>query len=133
DSGAIQGAVQRVEEEGWDPRHVFGQFLAFCRDALHLALGGRTEQVDLPAEEAAALATMAREGGYENLLRLLNHLLASEMLVRRSEAGVLALEIAWLRAAELPKLTRVEALLRGEPLAAPSPSSPREPAVPAPS
>jgi DNA polymerase-3 subunit gamma/tau len=108
---AVSAAVRRVEEEGWDPRHVYGQFLAFCRDALHLAMGGSPAQVDLPAEEAQALAAVAKASGYENLLRLLNQLLASELLVRRSESGALAVEIAWLRAAELPKLTRVEELL----------------------
>lgn len=124
DSAAVREAVRRVEEDGWDPRHVFGQYLAFCRDALHLALGGRKEQVDLPAEEAAALAAQAQASGYENLLRLLHHLLSSEMLVRRSDAGVLALEIAWLRAAELPKLTRIEELLRGETPALKLPAAP---------
>jgi hypothetical protein len=48
--------------------------------------------------------------------------------VRRSETGALAVEIAWLRAAELPKLTRVEDLLAG---VAPSPE-PARPARPAP-
>ncbi len=111
DPQAVSAAVRRVEEEGWDPRHVYGQFLAFCRDALHLAMGGSPAQVDLPGEEAQALAATAKAGGYENLLRLLNQLLTSEPLVRRSETGALAVEIAWLRAAELPKLTRVEELL----------------------
>jgi DNA polymerase III subunit gamma/tau len=109
----ISREVRQVEDAGWDPRHVFGQFLAYSRDALHLALGGDPAQVDLPAEEARALAELARRGGYENLLRLLNQLLASEQTVRRTEAGALAVEIAWLRAAELPKLVRVEQLLGG--------------------
>jgi DNA polymerase III subunit gamma/tau len=108
--------VGRLEDEGWDPRHAYNQFLAYCRDALHLALvgdrGGR-EQIDLPKEESEALAAVAREAGYENLLRLLQQLLASEPTVRRSESAGLALEIALLRAAELPKLTRVEELLAG--------------------
>jgi DNA polymerase-3 subunit gamma/tau len=114
DTSGVREATARVEDEGWDPRHVYGQFLAFCRDALHLAMGCDPAQVDLPAEDAAALARRAREAGYENLLRLLQQLLASEQTVRRSETGVLAVEIAWLRAAELPKLTRVEELLAGE-------------------
>jgi DNA polymerase-3 subunit gamma/tau len=113
DSAAVSDAVRRIEEEGWDPRHVYGQFLAFCRDALHLAMGGSPEQVDLPGEEAAALAATARASGYENLLRLLNQLLTSEPIVRRSDTGALAVEIAWLRAAELPKLTRIEEILAG--------------------
>ena len=108
--------VGRVEDEGWDPRHAYNQLLAYCRDALHLAMsrdGGDRGRVDLPEEEAAALAVTARAAGYENLLRLLQQLLASETTVRRSESAGLALEIALLRAAELPKLTRVEELLAG--------------------
>jgi DNA polymerase-3 subunit gamma/tau len=110
---AVRSAVAHIEEEGWDPRNVYGQFLAYCRDALHLALGGDAERVDLPREEASALAELARRSGYENLLRLSQQLLASEVTVRRSEAGTLAVEIAWLRAAELPKLTRIEEILAG--------------------
>ena len=109
----MAAAVRRVEEEGWDPRHVYGQFLAFARDALHLAMGGSPEQVDLPVEEAQLLAATAKASGYENLLRLLNQLLTSENVVRRSDTGALAVEIAWLRAAELPKLTRVEEIFAG--------------------
>jgi DNA polymerase-3 subunit gamma/tau len=113
DPQAVGAAVRRVEDEGWDPRHVYGQFLAFARDALHLAMGGAPEQADLPGEEALVLAEMAKASGYENLLRLLNQLLTSEPIVRRSDTGALAVEIAWLRAAELPKLTRVEEILAG--------------------
>jgi len=128
DPQVVGAAVRRVEEEGWDPRHVYGQFLAFCRDALHLAMGGSPAQVDLPGEEAEALAGLARASGYENLLRLMNLLLASEMVVRRSESGALAVEIAWLRAAELPKLTRIEELLAGGAGASPESASPARPA-----
>jgi DNA polymerase III subunit gamma/tau len=116
DPPEVVAVVARIEEAGWDPRHVYGQFLAFCRDALRLGMGGAGQaaaQVDLPSEEAAALAEVARRAGYENLLRLLQQLLASEATVRRSETGTLAVEIAWLRAAELPKLTRVEEILSG--------------------
>jgi DNA polymerase-3 subunit gamma/tau len=113
DGQAVSRSVRRIEDEGWDPRTVFGQFLAFCRDALHLAMGGDPDAVDLPLEEAQALAAMAKEAGYENVLRLLHQLLSSEALVRRSESGALAVEIAWLRAAELPKLLRVEEILAG--------------------
>jgi DNA polymerase-3 subunit gamma/tau len=121
DAPAVWRFVRRVEEEGWDPRHVYGQFLAFARDALHLGMGGDPDQVDLPVEEAQKLAGTARSAGYENLLRLLHHLLLSEQVVRRSDTGVLAVEIAWLRAAELPKLTRVEELLAGGGVAGPPP------------
>jgi DNA polymerase-3 subunit gamma/tau len=113
DSPAVSAEVHHVEDEGWDPRHVYGQFLGYCRDALHLALGTDPATVDMPLEEAQALAELAGATGYENLLRLLNQLLASESTIRRTETGALALEIAWLRAAELPKLVRIEELLAG--------------------
>jgi DNA polymerase-3 subunit gamma/tau len=113
DAPAVSREVRHIDDEGWDPRHVYGQFLAYCRDALHLALGGDPGQADLVLEEAQALAELARAGGYENLLRLLNQLLSSEPMVRRTETGALAVEIAWLRAAELPKLVRIEELLAG--------------------
>jgi DNA polymerase III subunit gamma/tau len=137
DGAAVAGFVRRVEDEGWDPRHVYGQFLAFARDALHLGMGGDPDQVDLPAEEAERLAVTARGAGYENLLRLLHQLLSSEQLVRRSDTGALAVEIAWLRAAELPKLIRIEELLAGGslpagPAASEAPRSQPRPATPAP-
>ncbi|MGB6361566.1 MAG: DNA polymerase III subunit gamma/tau [Thermoanaerobaculia bacterium] len=113
DGAGVAAVVQLLVTEGWEPRHVYSEFLTFCRDALHLALGVPSDQIDLPQEEAAILAELASGAGYENLLRLLHLLLSSEPTVRRSEAGSLAAEIAWLRAAELPKLTRVEEILGG--------------------
>ena len=109
----VSEVVRRVEEEGWDPRHVYGEFLGYARDALHLSMGGDATGVDLPDEEAERLQRVAKKGGYENLLRLLHMLLQSENNVRRSEFGSLALEICWLRGAELPKLVDVEAVLGG--------------------
>ena len=127
----VSRAVRRLEDEGWDPRQAFVHLLAYCRDALHLAMGRATDEIDLPADDAAALAATARGAGYENLLRLLHQLLASEPNLRRSEAPFLALEIAWLRAAELPKLTRIEELLGGG-AAAVADREPAPPGAPAP-
>ena len=124
-SAEVSATARRIDDEGWDPRSVFAHFLAYCRDALHLALGADPAQMDLPREEAEALARLARGAGYENLLRLLHNLLGSEQIVRRSEIGALAAEIAWLKAAELPKLVRVEAILAGGALlAVPAPTAP---------
>ncbi len=137
-SEEVAAVVREIEDEGWDPRHVYGEFLAYCRDALHLGLGSDPEDIELPEDDAEQLAGLAKGIGYENLLRLLHQLLGSEATVRRSEAGTLAVEIAWLRAAELPKLTRIEEILSGgtPPRGAPSKSperpsgTPRESAAP---
>jgi len=130
DSAGVAAVVQLLVTEGWEPRHVYSEFLTYCRDALHLALGVPSDQIDLPQEEAATLAELASGTGYENLLRLLHQLLSSEPTVRRSEAGSLAAEIAWLRGAELPKLTRVEEILGGGGRPAPNKSSPGPGAAP---
>src|SRR5260370_24354 len=92
DRGGVSAAVRRIDDEGWDARHVFGQFLAFCRDALHLALAGggepgRASPTDLPAEEAQALAALAREAADANPPRLMSQLPAREEPGRRSKAG----------------------------------------------
>ncbi|MEO8198448.1 MAG: AAA family ATPase, partial [Thermoanaerobaculia bacterium] len=118
ETATVSLLARDVEENGWDPRTVHARFLGFCRDALHLALGESGEAMALPAEERTALTGIARRAGYENLLRLLHHLLGSESAIRRSEAGALALEIAWLRAAELPRLVAIEKYLAGAPAAA---------------
>ena len=103
--------VAEIEAHGWDPRGAFTQFLGYCRDGLHLALRADPSAVDLPAEETAALGALALRAGYPTLLRLLHLLLSSEPLVRRSEAATLAVEVAWLRAAELPRLVRLEEVI----------------------
>jgi DNA polymerase-3 subunit gamma/tau len=128
DAPAVAAALARVEDEGWDPRRTHDQFLAYCRDALHAAVGTDPERLDLPAEDAEQLVALAKSAGYESLLRLLNQLLKSEELVRRSETPGLAVEIAWLRAAELPKLIRIEELLAAGPALGPgaTPSSSSE-------
>jgi DNA polymerase III subunit gamma/tau len=129
---AVVAVVHEIEQEGWDPRHVYGEFLSYCRDALHLALGAGIDQVELPDEEARAVAEIAAAAGYENLLRLLHQQLQSEEAVRRSESGLLAVEIAWLRGAELPRLTSIEGLLAGAPPPAESKAPSRSTAPPTP-
>jgi len=114
DRAEISSVVREIEQNGWDPHGVFGQFLGYVRDALHLSTGAEGAAVDLPEGERKTLAEIARPAGFENLLRLGQLLLASEGSVRRSEFGILALEIAWLRAAELPKLTAIEEMLASE-------------------
>jgi DNA polymerase-3 subunit gamma/tau len=122
EGSSASAVAAEIESEGRDPRHVYGQFLGYCRDALHMALGAAGAGAEMPGEEAGAVTELARRAGYENLLRIIHLLLGSEETVRRSEAGMLAAEIAWLRAAELPKLTAIERLLSGgEPVRAPAP------------
>lgn len=111
DGRSITEELAELETRGGDPRQLFAGLLGYARDALHLSLGSDLAGRDLPEEQSHQLTELAESTGYENLLRLLQNLLGSENLVRRSEAPGLALEIALLRAAELPRLTAVEELL----------------------
>ncbi len=115
DGARVSTTIREVEDNGSDPGQVFTHFLGFLRSALHLAQGADPEQLDLPAEAAADLRQTADTAGYENLLRLLHLLLSSETVVRRADAPGLALEVALLRAAELPRLVRIEKLAAGLP------------------
>lgn len=128
----VLDVATRIESEGWDPRAVHHRLMALVRDALHLAAGAAPERLDLPADEAERLAQIAGPAGYESLLRLLHHLLSSEPTIRRSEIPTLALEIAWLRAAELPRLRRLESLLADGDAPAQLPQASRPPASPTP-
>ena len=134
DGARVSQTIRSIEDGGSDPRQVFTHFLGFLRSALHLALGLDPEQLDLPAEAAKELERVATGEGYENLLRLLHLLLSSETVVRRADAPGLALEVALLRAAELPRLIRIEQLgatLPGTLMAAvestPQPAAPGQP------
>ena len=109
----ITEIAHEIESNGWDPHNVYSQFLIYTKDALKLAMGGKPETIDLPIEEAQALTSLVRPFAYESILRLSQHLLASESTIRGSEFASLALQLAWLRAAELPKLTLIESLLSG--------------------
>lgn len=124
DGARLSTTIREVEDAGSDPRQVFTHFLGFLRSALHLAQGLDPEQLDLPAEAAADLKETAAASGYENLLRLLHLLLSSETVVRRADAPGLALEVALLRAAELPRLVRIERLAAGLPAEAETPATP---------
>ena len=123
DGGRVSTAIREVEDGGSDPRQVFTHFLGYLRSALHLAQGLDPELLDLPAEAAGDLGRTAAAAGYENLLRLLHLLLSSETIVRRADAPGLALEVALLRAAELPRLVRIERLAAGLPADAESPGA----------
>ena len=130
DGARLSTTIREVEDGGSDPRQVFTHFLGFLRSALHLAQGLDPEQLDLPAEAAEDLKETAAASGYENLLRLLHLLLSSETVVRRADAPGLALEVALLRAAELPRLVRIERLAAGLPTdAAPPKPAPEAPAA----
>ena len=115
DGAVLTRQVESIEDRGYDPRSAFAQTLDYIRDALHLALDADSARIDLPEDERERMVGLAKQAGSENLLRILHLLVRSEPLVRRVEDPALALEIAWLRAAELPKLVALERAIAGDP------------------
>ncbi len=123
DRKRVSGLVSEVRAAGRDPRRAYSELLSYAREALHLAAGVTPESIDLPPDEAKVLADNVREWGYENTLRLAQHLLESEPLLRQVDSPFLALELALLRAAELPRVAQLESLLFGSASTPNTPSS----------
>lgn len=111
DLKSILSIVEEVADNGSDPYRIYGSFLTYVHEALQLSLTEQPESLDLPRDQTEELAQLLRNVTFESLLRLSHFLLTSEPSVRRSEFGVLAIKLVWLRAAELSKLTRIETLL----------------------
>ena len=111
---AISAQIAEVRGAGRDPRRIYTELLGFAREVLHIAAGVPEEAIDLPVDEARELGQLVDKWGYENVLRMVQHLLESEPLLRQVDTPFLALELALLRAAELPRLVAVEKLLEGE-------------------
>ncbi len=113
DSAAVSALVAEIRSTGRDPRRIYTELLGYAREALHLAVGVPVESIDLPGDEIEGLTAVVQDLGYQNVLRLVQHLLDSELLLRQVDSPFLAFELALLRAAELPRLSSIEALLSG--------------------
>jgi DNA polymerase-3 subunit gamma/tau len=120
DAASLLEKMQEAAESGRDFKLLFKDFLAYARALLLLASGARNIEGD---DESRS---MAESIGYTDLLRILNLLLKDDELVSRSEHQRLAVEVALLKAATLPRLRSVESVLRGEG-GSPSPAPRREP------
>ena len=124
DRAAAIASLARLTEGGADPRHVLREFVVFLRRALLSAAGAAS---DLPKEEQARMAALARAMPYENLLRAVSLTLQAEEQVRRVDDPGLVVQMLILKLAELPRLRDIEASIGGAPPArsAPPPPAPR--------
>ncbi len=123
DARSVSRSCRELVRQGVEPRDAHRALLDLAGEALGFALRGAEADVELPVGTQEQLARLARTVPYLDLLRLTQHLLSSEPLVRRCELPELALELAWLRAAELPRLVQIEELLRGAPPSSAQPPS----------
>jgi DNA polymerase-3 subunit gamma/tau len=132
--GDHAGLLQTLEEasqSGRDFKLLFRDLLGYFRNLLVLAGGGDPSLVAGAGEDLQNMKTLASQFEYTELLRILNLLIKDDELVSRSEQQRLAVEIAILKAATLPRLRSVERALAGETAASSAPSRPATPPAPA--
>ena len=97
---------------GVDPRSLANEVLALLRHAAVAALTEDTSRlIDLPAEEIASLATLAREAGIEAVQRRFDILSRATDELARSDTPDLVLEMALIRMARVRPYVPVDALV----------------------
>ena len=115
DRAAAIAHLGRLIESGADPRHVLREFAIFLRRLLLVAAGATA---DVPDEDKARVAALARAMPYENVLRSVSLALEADALARRVDDPALAIQMLVLKLAELPRLRGIEETLSGVPAAA---------------
>lgn len=131
----LRGAAE-LDAAGSDPRATAHDLTMLVRGAVRFAADPAAPAVAGVSEDGSAtLREMARTTPYSTLLRMLTLLSEAEGTLRRSDVPSLALEVLFLRLAELPRLIPIEEILasgaslpmpasRGAAPASPAPAPP---------
>jgi DNA polymerase-3 subunit gamma/tau len=134
-AAVLRGAAE-LEAAGSDPRATAHDLTSLVRGAVRFAADPSAPAVAGISEEGSAtLRELARTTAYSTLLRVLTLLSEAEGMLRRSDVPSLALEILFLRLAELPRLVPIEEILASGgsfPMPAPRAVAPPSPAAAAP-
>ncbi len=133
-AAVLRGAAE-LEAAGSDPRATAHDLTALVRGAVRFAADPAAPTVAGISEDGSAtLREMARTTPYSTLLRVLTLLSEAEGMLRRSDVPSLALEVLFLRLAELPRLVPIEEILASGaslplPLPLPAPRAAGPPSV----
>jgi DNA polymerase-3 subunit gamma/tau len=134
-AAVLRGAAE-LEAAGSDPRATAHDLTALVRGAVRFAADPSAPAVAGISEDGSAtLRELARTTAYSTLLRVLTLLSEAEGMLRRSDVPSLALEVLFLRLAELPRLVPIEEILASGgsfPMPAPRVVAPPSPAPAAP-
>jgi DNA polymerase-3 subunit gamma/tau len=110
-AAVLRGAAE-LEAAGSDPRATAHDLTALVRGAVRFAADPAAPAVAGISEDGSAtLRELARTTAYSTLLRVLTLLSEAEGMLRRSDVPSLALEVLFLRLAELPRLVPIEEIL----------------------
>ncbi|HVR41888.1 MAG TPA: DNA polymerase III subunit gamma/tau [Thermoanaerobaculia bacterium] len=131
DPAAVLDLLDEASSEGRDFKLLYRDFLGYLRNLLLIAGGAPERMLSMTPPELDSLRETAARFDYTELLRMTSLLLRDDEVVGRSEQQRLAVEIALLKAATLPRLRSVEeALASGSTPPPPSrPAPPRPPAA----
>ncbi|HYN41482.1 MAG TPA: DNA polymerase III subunit gamma/tau [Thermoanaerobaculia bacterium] len=136
-AAVLRGAAE-LEAAGSDPRATAHDLTALVRGAVRFAADPAAPTVAGISEDGSAtLRELARTTAYSTLLRVLTLLSEAEGMLRRSDVPSLALEVLFLRLAELPRLVPIEEILASGaslplPVSRPAAPSSAVPATPRP-
>ncbi|HVT45105.1 MAG TPA: DNA polymerase III subunit gamma/tau [Thermoanaerobaculia bacterium] len=125
DHAEILTMLEEAGESGRDFKLLYRDYLAFLRNVLLVTSGAAKAFRSLSPADLEAVSDLAAQFDYTEILRVLNLLIRDDETVSRAEHQRLAVEIAILKAATLPRLRSVEQILRTS--GGPSPSPDEEP------
>jgi DNA polymerase-3 subunit gamma/tau len=111
ESAEIARTLRQVRERGEDLQQFFHAFVGFLRAVLSIHL--QLEVEAYTEAEREEVRRCAKALSYEEGLRAYNLCIENLPLVQRTEYPHLAVELLFLKLAELPKLARLEELIAG--------------------
>lgn len=114
DHATILERLDEASENGRDFKLLFKDLLAYVRNLLLVSSGASAKMLGAGGANPEQLKAIASLFDQTELLRILNLLMKDDEIVSRSEHQRLAVELALLKAATLPRLRAVESVLRGE-------------------
>jgi DNA polymerase III subunit gamma/tau len=100
--------VEEAAESGRDFKLLYRDLLSYARNLLLVASGAPERLLVVPPDELEPLREAAAAFDYTEILRVTNLLIRDDEIVSHSEQQRLAVELALLKAATLPRLRSVE-------------------------
>ena len=109
--GAVMETLDEAARSGRDFKLLYRDLLRFFRNMMLIASGASDSLLKLESDETESVREASSLFEPSQILRIMNVLIQDDELIQRSEQQRLAVEIAVLKAATLPRLRAVEEFL----------------------
>jgi DNA polymerase III subunit gamma/tau len=127
DNARLLHLAEELAASGRDFKLLYRDLLSYLRNLLLLANGAEESIIRADPDELDSLMSLRERLSTNDLLRVINILLKDEDVVVRSESQRLAVEIALLKCAALPRLQAIEDVLASGATAVAVPEKPASP------